>query len=63
MRRIFILLIILVITCFLTISANAAPVFNHVTGHYYEAIYVAPGGSGITWNNAKAAAESLSYNG
>jgi hypothetical protein len=53
----------LVMTCFLTISATAAPVFNPATGHYYEAIYVAPGGSGITWDDAKAATESLSYNG
>ena len=44
-------------------NVNAAPVFNSGTGHYYEALYVAPGGSGITWDDARAIADSRSYIG
>lgn len=41
-------------------QASAAPVFNSVNGHYYDAIAVA---GGINWNIAKTAAEGLSLSG
>lgn len=56
---------LILVIAFLLFSSTAhviaVPIFNTETEHYYEAIFVAPGGSGITWNEAKSIAESLSY--
>lgn len=39
-------------------SASSTPVYYSGNGHYYQAIYVP---EGITWEEAKTAAQSLSY--
>jgi PKD repeat protein len=52
--------LIISLTSVLVNCAAAAPVQYSGNGHYYEAIYVP---SDISWENAKTAAELLSYSG
>jgi hypothetical protein len=57
------ILAIAFLLCSSTAQVIAVPIYDAGTEHYYEAIYVAPGGSGLTWDNAKNTAGSLSYLG
>ncbi len=60
----FVLALLLCLGLFLPLQAPAqtssGPVFNPATGHWYESVGVV---GGITWADAKAAAESRSYQG
>ncbi len=49
---------LLVILSVFVIKAEASPVYYAGTGHYYDFI-----SGSFTWDQAKAAAEALSYNG
>ena len=51
----------LLLLVFLPSILTAAPVYNPTTGHWYERVDVTA--SGITWTDAKAAAEARSYSG
>lgn len=51
---------VVVVLFFLPSLARAAPILNSATGHYYERIDVA---GGLTWDQAKLAAESRSVAG
>lgn len=58
-RYLLVLTLGLLISCASINCASATPVYYSETGHYYEAI-AAPG---ISWIEAKRAAESRTYNG
>ena len=53
-------IVLLLVSSLCIVCVNASPVLNPANGHYYDII---TGQNGITWSQAKIAAESQTYEG